>query len=182
MTKTLSFKRNLYKNIFSKLPHIRARTEKCKQYTTFPVSLCYRGTGSASPQIPQFCNVTKDEEFPQAPKLLCFAVWHTISSVSFKWFFLLSNCLVVEVGEGCRQRELSWRGARVCCCVLGGDGCLCMCSMPGIIFMYVCVRVCVPFLPWESLQQVWHVVMGNYAAQCKTFADRGHPLSALPSS
>lgn len=131
----------------------------------------------ASPHAPQFCNVTKDEEcFPRLPNfsaLLC-----GVSSVSFRWFFLLSNCLVVEVGEGCRQRELSLGEAPECVAgFFGGDGC----CMPGIICMCVCVCVS-PSSHGNPWQQVWHVVMGNYAAQCKTFSERGHPLSALPSA
>lgn len=100
-----------------------------------------------SARVPQFCSVTKGwRVFPQAPKLFCFAVWHAVSSVSFRWFFLLSNCLVVEVGEGCRERELTWTGARVRCWVFGGDGCY---VLHAGYHLYVCV--CVSFLPWESL-------------------------------
>lgn len=115
--------------------------------------------------------------------LLCCAA--CVSSVSFSRFFLSSNRLVVEVGEGCRERELSWPSARVRYWVLGADGCYAQHARLSSVYVWVCECACecsLLFSRGNTWQQVWHVVMGNYAAQCKTSSERGHPLSALPSA
>jgi len=127
---------------------VRAVAEVCQQQLTIPISLCKDvPLWDAWVHVPQFCNVIKDEGcFPRLPKLSCVAVWHAVSSASLRWLFLLSNCLVAEVGEGCRERELSWPSARVCRWVLGWwvlHGC--------VSSLRVIVCVWVLFLPWESL-------------------------------
>ena len=147
---------------------VRAVTEECQQQPTIPTSLPDR---VLSPPLPTGRPRLMSHSFvmsqrmksvsPWAPKLFCFAVWHAVSSVSFRWFFLLTNCLVVEVGEGCREKgALSWTGARVCCWVFRGRWVLCAACRVSSVRVCVCVCVCecvcvsvcesLP-LPWESL-------------------------------
>lgn len=125
--------------------------------------------------------------FPRLPKLffssalLCCGPFHLVQ-VIFIFSFLWSERQVAEVAEGCRQRERCrcWPGARVCCRLFFlkgrevGDGC-CVLNAGH----HRCVCVC-PVSHGNSWQQVWHVVMGNYAARCKTFSLNG--VTQLPGA
>jgi hypothetical protein len=60
----------------------------------------------------------------------------------------LSNFLVVEVDEGCSERELSWREAREQGSVSGVMGavsvsCVCVCVCPVCLCVCLFVRACV---------------------------------------
>lgn len=101
--------------------------------------------------------------------LLCVVLLHQCHLGDF---FLFTNYLVVEVGEGCRQRECSWLGARECYWVFG-VGIMCIC---------VSACVCVTFLPQESLAAGVTCSNGKLCCTAQNlFLNGGHPLSMLPS-
>lgn len=145
----------LFSKLLGNMPQVRARAEDCELQTS-PISLCTPQGGLAL--CHSFVMSQRVWGFPRLQNfsaLLCVVLLHQCHLGDI---FLFTNYLVVEVGEGCRQRECSWLGARVCYWVFG----------VGVVYMCECMCVS-PFSHRNPWQQVWHVVMGNYAAQRKTF-------------
>lgn len=72
----------------------------------------------------------------------------------------MSNFLVVEVDEGCSERELSWQGAREQCSVLGVMGAVCVSCVCACVCVCASVRVSVCVCVFPSSP------MGSLGSRC----------------
>lgn len=154
---------------FSSNIYPRHRTEECEQLVVFlRKNLCQDRPALgrphiASPHLDLWCH-RGWKVLPPLPTQ-SFQLWCHLGD-----FLLFTKRAVVEAVEGCRWSEHFWPVARVCCWDFRGRRLLCVTCRPS----FECACVC-GFSHGKPWQQVWDVVMGNYAAQGKTFAERGSP-------